>query len=234
MSKLPVLQYNQLEPVLFDDFTERPGNFWHHMRILKEHGYNTISCQLLIDYFSRSVPLPMNPVLITFDVGYLINFQFAPSILRDFGYSATFFVVGEYVLKSSCGDPEYKGSYLTIENLHELRLHGYSHKDYKSLSLLEIKLDIEKNISFLNKIQLQYTKAFAFTHEFRAKNTGHTNGLSALLSHQKIQIGFYTENKINKIDKAGRYTLRRICINEFDSEKVFLKKLRAGKGMWFW
>jgi hypothetical protein len=32
MTKLPVLLYAQLEPVLFDDFTHRPGNFRSHLR----------------------------------------------------------------------------------------------------------------------------------------------------------------------------------------------------------
>lgn len=161
MKKLLVLQYQKLEPLLFDDFSYGLNNFRSHLLYLKTEGYCTITCRNLDDHFKIGTPLPDKPVLITFDAGYAANFQYARPILKDFGYTATFFIVGEWILKSTCNEPRFTDEYIQIDQLRQLHdegieiaMHGYSNRDFKEMAISEVQMEIEKAIAFFKKFEI--------------------------------------------------------------------------------
>ncbi len=59
---------------------------------LASHGYHAISLARLSDALYYRLPLPANPVVITFDDGFLGQFTQAAPILRRYGFTATFFI----------------------------------------------------------------------------------------------------------------------------------------------
>jgi peptidoglycan/xylan/chitin deacetylase (PgdA/CDA1 family) len=61
---------------------------------LKDSGYSALFFQDLIDYVDGKRELPEKPVLITFDDGYLSNYELAFPILKKFGMKATISVIG--------------------------------------------------------------------------------------------------------------------------------------------
>ena len=67
--------------------------------------YVTATVQDLIRYVYSGEELPENPVCITFDDGYLSNYEIAYPLLKKYGMKATIFVIG-----SSVGCSEYKES----------------------------------------------------------------------------------------------------------------------------
>ena len=93
--QVPILMYHHLhqedEPVAnainVDQFEEE-------MAFLKEEGYTAVSFQELIDYVEEGRPLPRKPVCITFDDGYLSNYELAYPILQKYEMKATIFVIG--------------------------------------------------------------------------------------------------------------------------------------------
>jgi hypothetical protein len=67
-----------------------PKVFEKQMEKLKAKGYNTISSQQIVDYQYKSVPLPKNPILLTFDDGYKDNFINAFPVLKKLGLKGEF------------------------------------------------------------------------------------------------------------------------------------------------
>lgn len=77
----------------------RPDDFRRQLEYLKKHGYTAITCRDWNDAEKGLSPLPAKPVLITFDDGYMNNFEFAFPILREHGMKGCVFLVYETVGK---------------------------------------------------------------------------------------------------------------------------------------
>lgn len=59
--------------------------------------FNTISLQELFDYMEKGTQLPANPIVLTFDDGYLDNWIFVYPLLKKYGAKATFYVNPDFV-----------------------------------------------------------------------------------------------------------------------------------------
>jgi len=102
-TNVPILLYHHLDPAAEEDGTVlHPDTFASHMALLRENGYTPVSFAQIIAYVEKGEPLPDKPVMITFDDGYLSNYEYAFPILREYGWCASVFVIG-----SSVGHYEY-------------------------------------------------------------------------------------------------------------------------------
>ena len=98
---LPVLMYHQvyLHPT-YNTWGVSVDMFIRQMRALHENGFNTVTLSQIIDYVYHGGELPENPVLITFDDGYLNVYKYAFPVLEFFGCTAVSFVIGHNVGQS--------------------------------------------------------------------------------------------------------------------------------------
>lgn len=80
-------QFEDLVPVV----TATPEAFTAQMKFV-EAQYNVISLDDLNRAVFEDAPLPANPLLITFDDGYLDNYENAAPILKQFGFSGVIFL----------------------------------------------------------------------------------------------------------------------------------------------
>ena len=87
--RIPILMYHD---IVDDDVP--PALFAEHMSALYANGFNVVSIYALKDFVLRGVELPPNPVVITFDDGYLSNYVSAFPILQYYGFHATIFPMG--------------------------------------------------------------------------------------------------------------------------------------------
>lgn len=92
--ELPVLMYHDL--LAEDDGTGAmtAAIFDEQLRALRDAGYETVSLAEVYDYVYRGGELPEKPVLITFDDGYLSNYELAYPILQKYTMQAAMFVIG--------------------------------------------------------------------------------------------------------------------------------------------
>lgn len=102
---VPVLMYHHLAERPNESTIVTPETFEHQLQVISDAGYHTVTVQDLIRYVYSGEELPENPVCITFDDGYLSNYEIAYPLLKKYGMKATIFVIG-----SSVGCSEYKGS----------------------------------------------------------------------------------------------------------------------------
>ncbi|PWF23113.1 polysaccharide deacetylase family protein [Corticimicrobacter populi] len=93
---IPVLMYHHISPAT-NGLATSPANFASQMRWLARHGWQTLSCAQLQSFLQEGVSVPAKSVLLTFDDGYLDNWQYAHPVLKEHGFSAAMFLVTGWV-----------------------------------------------------------------------------------------------------------------------------------------
>ena len=103
------------------------------MQYLHDEGYTTITMDELYDYVAHGKDLPDKPVLITFDDGYIDNYEHALPILKEYNMKATLFMI-----TGAFGESRF----VNVEQLKEMQANGIdiqshtvNHKDLRNMSL---------------------------------------------------------------------------------------------------
>jgi peptidoglycan/xylan/chitin deacetylase (PgdA/CDA1 family) len=95
--RVPILVYHNIQPaaegkaVHSADLTMRPEIFAQQMRYLKDHQIPVVSFSALLDALDGKRTLPPHAVVITFDDGRVNQYHNAFPLLKQLGFSATFF-----------------------------------------------------------------------------------------------------------------------------------------------
>lgn len=98
-AEVPVLLYHHLDPKAdgSNDMAVSPEAFERQIRALYEAGYTAVSIDALQAYVNTGAALPDKPILITFDDGYMSNYEYAFPILQKYNMKATIFAIGTSV-----------------------------------------------------------------------------------------------------------------------------------------
>lgn len=125
---LPVIMYHSVlkNPSQASEFIISPKQLEQDLIYLRQHGYQAISCQQLVDYVYHDGSLPAKPVLLTFDDGYLNNITYVFPLLKKYQMSAVFFVVGSLTeLYSEINDLNPNYAYMNWQNIKTAVLDDY-------------------------------------------------------------------------------------------------------------
>lgn len=98
---VPILLYHHISEDGVGNSTISVETFITYMDAICEAGYQTITFQQLREYVTNGVELPEKPIIITFDDGYLSNYEIAWPAYMERGMSTTIFVVGSSVGKNT-------------------------------------------------------------------------------------------------------------------------------------
>lgn len=124
--RVPILMYHHI-----GDGGEENGaivsrdKFLKDMQILKSNGYSTVFYQDVVNYVENGQALPDKPVIVSFDDGYLSNYEAAYPILKSLDMKATISVIG-----MSMGKTTYKTTnhsiipHFTVDQGREMLLSG--------------------------------------------------------------------------------------------------------------
>jgi peptidoglycan/xylan/chitin deacetylase (PgdA/CDA1 family) len=109
-----------------------PEMFGAQLKLLQDNGFTTITLRDLYNYLAIGTPLPNNPIILTFDDGYLDNYTNAFPLLQKYNMIGTFFVLTG---PADDGDP----AYLTWDMIQEMsnagmdmQLHSRAHLDMRN------------------------------------------------------------------------------------------------------
>ncbi|HSS99394.1 MAG TPA: polysaccharide deacetylase family protein [Terriglobales bacterium] len=123
--RVPILMYHYVSNLPADadatrvQLTVDPAMFRAHLAYLSQNGYSTISLYQLDDALMRGVPLPPRPVVLTFDDGYIDHYVNVFPALKEYGFTATFFII--------TGRPHTNDrAYMTWDEIHEMADAGMS------------------------------------------------------------------------------------------------------------
>ena len=94
---IPVLNYHQINDTEKNALTVNTEQFEAQMKYLSENGYTAITPADMLDAWENGTQLPEKPVSITFDDGYLDNYNHAFPVLEKYQLKATIFLISDYV-----------------------------------------------------------------------------------------------------------------------------------------
>ncbi len=198
---------NEMSSVEFED----------QLKALKRSGYNTITFNEYIDYRNGINTLPDNPIIITFDDGYLNNYTTAFPLLKKYDMKATIFIItGRVNLNDSVVYPHF-----SWEQAKEMENSGY--------------IDIESHTNYHN--MLNRISDSSLVYELRKSRYLIKKHLGKDVSILAYPYGFYNENVIEHAAKAGYTAAVIISQEDFpgvnrENENIYkLKRITASGGV---
>lgn len=148
---LPVLMYHKIGDYPPGSKLKKlwvsAADFRKQLEYLKDHGYAAIDFRDWRDAEKGVKPLPEKPVMITFDDGYMNNYDIAFPLLKEFGMKSCVFLVYETMEKHNAWhDPETEPwlKMLTWAQIREMQDSGlveFGSHTMRHRNLSEIPLD---------------------------------------------------------------------------------------------
>jgi peptidoglycan/xylan/chitin deacetylase (PgdA/CDA1 family) len=200
-----------------------PALFRSHMIYLRQEGYRIIALRDLVDCIKNKTMIPARSVIITFDDGAACSYDKALSILEEYGYQATFFVISGLLGKTNewvqdIGFPTRK--MLTREQLKALKgagmeigSHTVSHCHLDRLDVDTVRAEVR-----ISKAQLEDVlgdEVIHFAYPFGGVNpvarrevaaAGYRSACSTIPGRIGSNSNLFT---LNRIDIRGNDTLWR-------------------------
>ena len=157
---IPILCYHRIDkPDPRTTLCVSVQSFDEQMAYLAKNGYKVVSLEDIILHKKGRIELPYKSVAITFDDGYLDNYNNAFPILKKYGFTATIFIVAGLVGKTNKWDES--PSFPAVELMDWQQIcqmsacgitfgsHGLNHKPLskpKFLLRLPFEIGLSKNI----------------------------------------------------------------------------------------
>jgi len=100
---VPVLMYHNVQPhypgesAIQKRYAVEPAALEAQLRYLRDNGYTVIPLAALADHLLNGAALPARPVVLTFDDGWVSQYENALPLLEKYGVKATFFVTTHYL-----------------------------------------------------------------------------------------------------------------------------------------
>jgi len=190
---IPILLYHclsrQKTGTGIDRFCIDKRNFYHHVDYLKRMGYKTVNVENLEECEGKCV-------CITFDDGYKDN-MYAYPVLKKYGYTATFFVVTDWIEKgrSPCGLEmmSWEDIEFLKKNGFEIGSHSLSHRKFPLLSAEDKKKELFKSKEIIEERINSPVHSFSYPYgawDDESKRMVRKYYKKALIIKQKT----YTEN----------------------------------------
>lgn len=225
------------------EFEERyacpPALFAKQMRFLRNKGYKHLSLDDMGTLMEQGKSFPPKSVVITFDDGFLDNYENAFPVLLEYGIPATIFLVAGRIGKTNDwmdGKSRVTRKMLTWNHAGEMADHGISmgahtinHVDLTQMSLELLDDEISGSRTMIEKMLGRKVTSFAYPY-----------GLTSVAVRNAVEkAGFQracsTTPGFNRIG-TDSLMIRRIEVYGTDSLRKFSQKLTFGTnddGLWF-
>ncbi len=222
---LPILMYHKVgDPPAGSKLRSlwvSAAKFRRQMEILAQDGYQPITFKDLYAYWDRQTPLPPKPILLTFDDGYLNNFDTAFPILREFGFRATLFVVVQTVgwdnqwhnPESEVRIPMISWDQLKILQKEgwEIGSHTMNHHNLLKLVLKEVQLEVEKSRRILGEFLGETPPTFAYP--YGAGEDSEPVRAKVKAAGYRLAVGVHT----------GKWPLAQFSQSPFNLPRIFVR-----------
>jgi peptidoglycan/xylan/chitin deacetylase (PgdA/CDA1 family) len=139
---IPVLYYHSVKESADNEVTIKPEKLREELKYIKDEGYSTLTISQLKDYILSNSPIPQKSILITFDDGYMDNYNSAFPIMKEFNMTATIFCIAS----------ELDGSYyLSKEAIKEMSDYGIDIESHTVTHPHLNKLEYSKQLEELSE-----------------------------------------------------------------------------------
>ena len=233
MPQLPILMYHNVcdKNVRGKGLTIAQPVLESHFKWLKEQGYVSLHFADL----KQLSQLPKKAVIITFDDVCVNQLEYAYPLLQEYGLKATFFAPFSFIGQSDAWN-EGKEPLMSVAQLKsldsaivELGHHSFQHRRYASLSVEEIKTDLEQSFHFINEHDLTVFPALAYPYGNFPRKQPENDNFKTILRDHGIEYGLRIGNKRNAYPFNDVYEIKRIDVKGEDHLRRFRLKMRFGK-----
>jgi peptidoglycan/xylan/chitin deacetylase (PgdA/CDA1 family) len=189
---VPVLMYHNItEPGGKGDELNVPADvFEDHIKHLRYYGFSTITLDQLYNYLQGDDNLPDNPLVITFDDGYISNYSLAMEPLKKYGFSAVMFMIGDRIGTDGYLDKDMLEQ-MQSSGVFDIQNHSLSHLfDLSRSGRPIINAEVVETGKRLEQILKKQVKFFCYPygrHSKRLKDVLAENGyLLAFTTHYGV------------------------------------------------
>lgn len=207
---VPILNYHMVGD-LYHSLCVSPQQFDEQMGYLFGNGYHTITPDQLMNYLNYGRPLPENPIIITFDDGYLDNYTEAYPILKKYGFTATIFLVTNFINQ----DPRF----MTWDQVREMQNYGIVFGSHTMNHAELNKMNADQIANELSGSREEMARQLGHKPRYFAYPTGAYDLQIAEMVHQAGYRAAFTIRYGEAGVGSNPYALERIPI--FRSEKTF-------------
>ncbi len=241
--KLPIFMYHEVKNKKSGKDAITPAELEADFKYLNDNHFNTITMAQLIAYVYDNIPLPENPIIITFDDGYLSTYVNVLPLLKQYNIHIVFSIIGKNAddfTKRPDSNIDY--SHATWEQINEMvatglvevQNHTYNlHankgrigcKQCKGETLAQYEKVMHDDIGMLQDLITQKIgitpTTFTYPYGLSSKYTDmilREMGFKATLSCT------YGINQITK-EPSTLYGLKRVCRSHDQSLQKLLKEV---------
>lgn len=222
--EIPILMYHHLETLepnaseTLRTWTVSPEQFAVQLDYLREHGFHTITFKQLVEFFDNGTPLPVHPILLTFDDGWIDDYTVAFPELTKRQMVGNFFPPTQYV---DVGGEQLINWEQVLEMDHagmEFGGHTISHQDLTKINLDEVAREL--TVSKTKMEDRLGHRTYALSYPFGAFNPKVVAATQAAGYRAAVILccGF-------KVNADSLLTLPRIRISYDDKMDEIAKKL---------
>lgn len=214
---IPVLMYHSIDYEKDNPLRIPKEQFREQMKYLKDNGYTVLSLNELYNFFEKDEPVPEKSVVLTFDDGYVDNYVNAFPTLKEFGFTATIFIITNTV--------DTNNIYLNSKQIKEMVDNGIdieSHTvDHEDLD----KLNYEKQLEELKNSKAYLEKLLNKDIKYIAYPTGKYNKDTLKAAKESGYLMAVTTNGTWSDKSDGIYTLDRVYISANASKEEFIRRI---------
>jgi len=241
---IQVLMYHRVCPddeLITSRYLVTRTTFKRQMEFLVRNGFYTPRLADLLKGTTVKHPKGKRPIVITFDDGYIDNYEHAFPLLREFGFSAIVFLVSDFSRRTNWWDrPQWLGNKKLLhphqiqsmcDSGVEFGAHTFSHRSLPSLNDYELEEELLKGKVALEGIVQQPIPVIAYPYgdvDERIKNAAKRAGYACGFAAHTGPLKFYSD----------LYEIRRIIVTN-RSNWAYLRFKFSGTdrfirwGVWF-
>jgi peptidoglycan/xylan/chitin deacetylase (PgdA/CDA1 family) len=145
---IPILMYHSISTDPKNSLCVSEKQFREEIEWLYEQGYQTISLNELYNSINDSASIPEQPILISFDDGYADNYKTAWPILKEYNFTATFFIVTDFISPYRISWDQLKE---LVDNGNSIGSHTVHHYDLASLMYERQKYELNESKELLER-----------------------------------------------------------------------------------
>lgn len=203
---VPVLMYHMIGVDKNDPDNEAvlsEEHFKEQMKFLKDNDFHPLTMQQFYDYLVNHKPLPVRPVLLTFDDGYPDTYSVVMPVLKEYGFAATVFV------------PTYdvdQGTRLTWPQVQEMQKNGLTIASHSYKHERATEMAGNTFADMIEKSQAELKEKLDITNEwFCYPYGGYTEDAGRALKKAGIKLAFTMDPGWAKYGD-NPYAVKRIWI----------------------
>ncbi len=122
---VPIIMYHQVKNNSLGKDVISPYEFESDLKFLSSNNYHTVTMTQLIEFVYNDIPLPKNPIILSFDDGYLSTYKNVFPLLQKYNMKIVLSIVGKSTDDfSKVNDTNVDYAHLTWDHINEMRESG--------------------------------------------------------------------------------------------------------------